>query len=91
VGQLFVARLVPVRDFFTFSGHTALVKPEARATVLGHFRRHGVRIANPRRFVPTPGSPAPSPRDPCPCGSGRPLQEVLHAALNCRGGDGDGT
>jgi hypothetical protein len=71
VGQLFVARLVPVRDFFTFSGHTALVKPEARATVLGHFRRHGVRIANPRRFVLSPGSPAPSPKDTCPCGSGR--------------------
>jgi hypothetical protein len=71
VGRLFVARLVPVRDYFSITGHAAVIRPEGRETVLRHFRRGGVRLVNPRRFVPSPGSPAPNPKDTCPCGSGR--------------------
>lgn len=73
-GMYLHARVVPVRAFFTFSGALKILKAadvqERLATLHQLPRWCSARPGSPR-WVPSPDHPAPDPRAPCPCGSGR--------------------
>lgn len=72
-GWLLHARLVPVRDFYSFSGPSYRYPPDRRRLALRKLQESGIPLpaAYDRRWNPSADHPAPPLTAPCPCGSGR--------------------
>lgn len=72
-GVLVRTRLVPVRDFYMFSGAMAVYAAEEKRSVLRKLKAGGVALPDSasKRWKPSPDHAAPPRTDACPCGSGR--------------------